>query len=429
MSSLSAGRDRPRAAAPVALRGAERPRLRGLEAFAVEQNGQRAIALRDPAGLTDQVAVLPGALLDIVSLFDGDHAIAEIVELIRARHGRGPGVAEVAAIADRLDAGGFLDSPGFAAQRGVIEDAFRHAPTRPAAHAGGAYAGEGDALRRQIDAFFAHPDGPGAIAAPGPRPAAGLRGLVAPHIDFHRGGPTYAWAYRTLAEESDADLFVVLGTCHAGMAEPFAMTYKAHDTPLGAVSVDREFGAALERRYGRDLLVSEIAHRREHSIEFQAVMLRYLFADRRPFTMVPILASFLHGAVLTRSDPEADERVPRFVDALLGTMAASSRRICLVAGVDLAHVGPRFGDLAANTADSLREVETRDRAMLEAVTDVDPFAFFASLAADGDARRICGASPIYALLRALPGACGRLIRYAQWPDSREAVTFCAAAFS
>jgi len=28
----------------------------------------------------------------------------------------------------------------------------------------------------------------------------GVRGVIAPHIDFHRGGPAYAWAYRDVAE-------------------------------------------------------------------------------------------------------------------------------------------------------------------------------------------------------------------------------------
>ena len=46
------------------------PRLRAVEAFPVEHEGQRCLALRDPAGFTDQIAVLPGALLDLVSLFD-----------------------------------------------------------------------------------------------------------------------------------------------------------------------------------------------------------------------------------------------------------------------------------------------------------------------------------------------------------------------
>ena len=42
-----------------------RPRLRALEAFPIEQDGQRAVGLRDPAGFTDEVAVLPVPLLDI----------------------------------------------------------------------------------------------------------------------------------------------------------------------------------------------------------------------------------------------------------------------------------------------------------------------------------------------------------------------------
>jgi MEMO1 family protein len=55
--------------------------------------------------------------------------------------------------------------------------------------------------------------------------------------------------------------------------------------------------------------------------------------------------------------------------------------------------------------------------------------FYESVARDGDARRICGLSPIYTFLRALPGARGDLLRYSQWPDPQGAVTFCAAAFA
>ena len=76
----------------------------------------------------------------------------------------------------------------------------------------------------------------------------------------------------------------------------------------------------------------------------------------------------------------------------------------------------------------LGEVERADRSMLESVTGADPTGFYASVAADGDARRICGLSPIYTFLRALPGVPGRLVRYSQWPDPQGAVTFCAASF-
>ena len=435
------------------------PRLRVLEAFPVEHEGERCVALRDPAGFTDQVAVLPASLLDLVSLFDGEHSVEEIQEILGRRHGQAPTAEQIADVVERFDAAGFLDSDRFRERRRALEDAFRQSPVRPAAHAGGAYAGDAGELRAQIDGFFSGSDGPGLggnrdfltdpvasppAAAPQTRapvasPSAAApqataacdvrtRALIAPHIDFHRGGSTYAWAYREVLERSDADLYVVLGTCHTGMPDPFAVTLKPYDTPLGPVPVDREFYDALNRRAGQDLLASEPAHRAEHSIEFQAVMLQHIVGRRRPFAILPVLASYLHESLWSGGDPEADSRVPRFVDALRETMAASSRRVCLVAGVDLAHVGPRFGDPTPNTAASLARVERDDRAMLESVVGGDAPGFYAGVAADHDARRICGLSPIYTLLRLLPEARGRLLRYTQWPDPEGAVTFCAVAF-
>jgi AmmeMemoRadiSam system protein B len=410
-----------------------RPRLRALEAFPVDHEGQRCIALRDPAGFTDQIAVLPPMLLDLVSLFDGEHSIAQMQEIMRRRHGEAPTPEQIVAVIDRFDSAGFLESERFAEHQRAVEDAFRRSPVRPASHAGGAYAGEPAELTAQIDAFFSGPGGPdhpeSATAAAAPSTAsAGLTALIAPHIDFHRGGSTYGWAYKEILERSDADLYVILGTCHAGMPDPFSVTLKPYDTPLGPVPVDGDFYEALARRAGQDLLASEVAHRREHSIEFQAVMLQRLLGRRRPFTILPVLASYLHEAVWRRSGPESDERVPRFLDALRETIASSSRRVCLIAGVDLAHVGPRFGDAEPNTSDSLAAVEEADRRMLESVVAADARGFFASVAADGDARRICGLSPIYTLLRLLPGSPGRLLRYTQWPDPEGAVTFCAVSY-
>ena len=408
--------------------GVMRPRLRMLEAFPFQHDGQRLIGLRDPAGFTDQVALLPILLLDLVSLFDGEHSVAEMREILAKRHGEAPTAEQIMEVIERLDESGFLDSERFASRRQAIEEKFRASPVRPAVHAGGAYAGEREALKRQIASFFEDPDGPGKlppIVVPGAPP---VRGLLAPHIDFHRGGATYAWAYRELLARTDADLFVILGTCHAGMEDPFAITLKPFDTPLGPAPVDRDFSEALQRRAGQDLLASELAHRGEHSIEFQAVMLKALLGERRPFTILPVLASYLHEAVLMRRDPEADSRIPRFIDALLETMAAAGRRVCLIGGVDLAHVGPRFGDPDANSAESLATIEAADRGMLEAVTAGEPTGFFASVLADQDARRICGLSPIYTFLRALPGVQGRLLRYSQWPDPEGAVSFCAAVF-
>lgn len=403
------------------------PRLRAVESFPVEHEGRSCIALRDPGGYTDAIVLLHGPLLEIVSLFDGEHTVADIQAAVMRRHGQLLERRQIERIAEALDEQGFLDSPAFADRRAVIDGGFLASPTRPAAHAGGAYAGDAGELRATIDRFFTPPDGPVPIEASA-APAPEVRGVIAPHIDYHRGGPAYAWAYRELAERSHADLFVIFGTCHAGMEHPFALTRKDYASPLGNATVDRDFVDALAGRARQDCFGSELAHRVEHSIELQAVFLRYLFAGRRDVHIVPVLASFAHEALHRGKRPDDDSRVPRFLDALADTIAASGRRVALIAGADLAHVGPRFGDTEPIGSPELAQIEREDTAMLESVASGDPDAFFESVASDGDRRRICGYSPIYALLRSLGGTLGSVKRYGQWPDPNGVVSFASVVF-
>jgi AmmeMemoRadiSam system protein B len=238
----------------------------------------------------------------------------------------------------------------------------------------------------------------------------------------------YAWAYRELAERCDADLFVIFGTCHAGLREPFALTRKPYETPLGAAPADPDFIEALVKRARHDCFASELGHRGEHSIEFQAVFLRYLFGRRRDFTIVPILASFAHEALARGQRPGDDPCVMAFLDAIAETAEAQRRRVAFVAGADLAHVGPRFGDPTPVSEAELRRIEREDRAMLEPVITGDAEGFFSSIEADGDRRRICGFSPIYAMLHCLPGVRGTVRHYAQWPDPQAVVTHASVVF-
>ena len=392
----------------------------------MDHEGQRFLALRDPAGYTESVVMLPIALLDVVSLFDGEHDIADIQAAVMRRHGELIDSAQIRELAGALDAHGFLEGAAFDARRARVDGEFLALDRRPASHAGGAYPDEPGALRAMMDGFFEPPTGPGAIGTDGAGPR--VTGLIAPHIDFHRGGASYAWGYRDLAERCDADLFVIFGTCHAGMADAFALTRKDYDTPLGPAAVDREFVEALAARAGQDCFASELAHRSEHSIEFQAVFLRYLFAGRREVTVVPILTSFVHEALVHGRRPEEDPRVARFLGALADTVAACRRRVAFVAGADLAHVGPRFGDPAPISTHALARLGVDDRATLSLVAAGDAHAFFDDAARDGDRRRICGLSPIWTLLCANGGRTGTLRQYGQWPDPQAVVTFASVVF-
>ena len=407
--------------------GDETPRLRPVEAFPVEHEGQRFVALRDPAGYTASILMLPPAVVEVVALFDGERSLVDVQAEIVRRSGEILPRADLERVVATLDEHGFMDSARFAALREDTDGRFLAGPTRPAAHAGAAYEGEPEPLTRMLEGFFVHPAGPGPISV-----ASGTHGvtaLIAPHIDFHRGGPAYAWAYRDVAERCDADLFVIFGTCHAGMRDPFALTAKDYETPLGPAQVDRGLVEALACRAGQDCFASEVSHRVEHSIEFQAVFLQYLFGGRREFTIVPVLTSFAHEALARGESPADDPRVVRFLDAVAETLAASGRRATVIAGADLAHVGPRFGDAVPVSKTERARIEREDRDMLAAVEAGDAEAFFTSVARDDDRRRICGLSPIYALLRLAGGRTrGALRHYGQWPDPQGLISYASVVY-
>ncbi len=369
---------------------------------------------------------MPRPVVEILALLDGTRSIADVQAEIMRRHGALVARDQIAALVETLDRHLFLEGARLEAERERLAGLFRSSPVRPAAHAGKAYAGDAEALAAELAGFFVHPDGPGAIGPPGvPR----LRGLVAPHIDFRRGGPAYAWAYKAVAEACQADCFIVLGTAHAGLdGHPFAATRKPYDTPFGPLAVDDEVLEAVIRRAPGDLFAAELAHRSEHSIEFQAVCLRYLARARGEARIVPILASFAHEAIATGGDPATEPAIAGVLDAVRAAIATVPRRYCVVAGADLAHVGPRFGDPTPLAPADFARVEAEDRALLSLVASVDPGGFLTTVARDGDRRRICGLSPIYALLAVLPGGRGRLLHYGQWPDPHGTVTFASVAF-
>ena len=157
----------------------------------------------------------------------------------------------VVRLAAELERGLFLEGDVFRRARASVEREFAESAVRPASHAGGAYHGDPGKLRKYIDqSCLAKANGTGTRAA-----AAGVMvALVAPHIDPWRGAVGYGHAYGALAAAipAEVDTFVLFGTSHAPMREPFALCRKAFATPLGDVEADLEAIDALAAR-GRRL--------------------------------------------------------------------------------------------------------------------------------------------------------------------------------
>jgi AmmeMemoRadiSam system protein B len=380
--------------------------------------------LRDTEGVTSKVATIPLPLIAIVARFTGAFSVDEIAGLVSTEVGSEVPVAMVEKLADELDRALFLESPRYQAERKRIEQEFSNSLVRAATHAGGAYHADPVKLRAYLDQEC--------LGVAGAKEKNGsVRGLVAPHIDPWRGKVGYGHAYGLLRAglSRQVDTFVLLGTSHAPMREPFALCRKAFDTPFGAIDADGDVIDSIASRSPFDVFADVFNHKREHSLEFQAVFVKHLVGKRK-VRIVPILCG-VGESQRTGLCPEDDPRSEEFLRLVGEVVERNADRTVVIAGADLAHVGPRFGDRAAYDETARNDLERTDRASLELASAGEHRDFFYQVQSDLETRRVCGLGPIYALLRVLPGGCkGRLAHYEQTIDPEEGsiVSHAAMAF-
>lgn len=407
------------------------PKLRMLEAVPVSISGQAMIGLRDPLNFSTATVAIPQHFYLLLTLLDGKHSVVDIqAEYMSAGEliFREP----LQDVIDQLDERLFLDNEKFRSRRDEITAEFRNSDVRPAMLAGKSYEASPEALAAQIDAFFTHEDGPGPIGSCDE--GKDLKGIVAPHIDILRGGPCFAWAYKAVAEALNGcetggpEVFVILGTAHAPTEQQFAMTRKGYDTPFGVMPCEVAMVDEILKACGDNLLADEFVHKNEHSIEFQAVFLRYLFRERDDVSIVPILCGSFQEIIASSKNPIDDERISGFIAALKNAVAGCGKKVRFIAGADLAHVGPNFGDQALMDVASLKTLEADDRKMLESVEALDADGFLENIMADGDRRRICGLSSIYTMLKAMDAGSGKLLKYQYFPDPNGTVSFAGMTF-
>ena len=381
--------------------------------------------LRDTQGVTSQHAVLPIELVPIVARFTGASTCEEIAKAVSAELNERVPVELVIRLATELEQALFLEGAAYKRERARIEDEFAKSPVRPASHAGGAYHDDAKKLAAYIDKECL------GVAKKSNGESGRLVALVAPHIDPWRGARCYGEAYAALAGAlpADADTFVVFGTSHAPMREPFSLCRKAFATPLGPMEADDESIDAIARSVDFDVYSDQFNHKREHSLEFQAVFLRHVVgARKKKARIIPILAGL--GEHQSRgTSPKESQRVERFLAAV--RKVVEEKRAVVIAGADLAHVGPRFGDARPFDDAERRALDETDRESLEHAKSVDAERFWSHVAGDLDTRRVCGLAPIYSLLRTTaPHAKGVLRHYEQTvdPDEGSIVSHAALGF-
>jgi AmmeMemoRadiSam system protein B len=354
-----------------------------------------------------------------IQLFDGRRSLPDIQTHAARQHGEIVPLEVLIGLVRSLEEALFLDSPGFRAHLAR--------PVRDAVHAGGCYDSHPANLRRQLDRLFTAPGGPGLPGKAAPDGA--LRAALVPHIDYARGGVSYGWGFKEVAERADAALFVIIGTSHYS-GQRFTLTRQDFMTPLGIVPTDQPYIDRLVAHYGDGLFADPFAHLPEHSIELEVVLLQYLYEGRRPIRIVPLLVGSFHDCVQFGSAPSQQGDIGRMIESLRRVEAETPEPICYIISGDLAHIGPKFGDGRRVDEPWRAHSRKQDEELLRHAEAADLGRYFDLIAAESDSRRICGLPPTYTTLDAARPSRGKMLHYGQYvePRGHESVSFASVAF-
>lgn len=398
------------------------PKLRWPVDLRMEKiDGNEYLVVNCPLGVSPSPLVLIGAVAPIVASFDGAMSIDAIVAKFAPYGVQAPIVQELIAL---LDNGLFMATPRFFEAEKQMKEEFLHAETRPPSLAGRSYPDVRPLLEAEVDRYLG--EGPLVV----PATSAPMAGLVSPHIDYRRGGACYGVTYNYLRGLTH-DLYLIMGTSHQYSQRLFHLTRKHFENPLGLLRCDREIVDEVALRHGKERsFADEFLHKREHSLELQIPFLSRVAGSP---DIMPILVGSFHQMAISGRSPSENEEYESFVGSLtesLRTRMRAGKRICIIAGVDMAHVGQSFGDSSPLTPERMAGIEHRDREYLETIVAQDKARMFAHIAEDGDARRICGFPTMYTIIDLFD----RLgIRYkAEVYDYRQAVDYpteCAVTFA
>lgn len=400
------------------------PRLRlNLDFLPSPDPGQPGLYIRDPFRYSDAMLLIPPPLVASLACFDGEQTDVDLrASLVRATGELQVGELETHLI-DTLSEAGFLENDRFTEMRQERQQEFAAAPKREASHSGTAYPEDTSEVRRQLTEYMTGPNGR-------PSPGTPLIGIAAPHVSPFGGWESYRAAYRLVSDDYRDRTFVVLGTSHYGEPDRFGLTRKPFVTPLGETSTALDLVDELESKGGPAAKMEDYCHAVEHSIEFQVLFLQYLFGP--DIRILPVLCGSFAKSLYFGGKPEDSDDVKRFLGALGDLGAREAARLFWVLGIDMAHMGVRYGDRVPAKADQgeMLRVADRDRDRIDRINAGDAPGFWGRVQQNHDDLKWCGSAPLYTFLKAVPEARGDLHLYQQWNiDEQSVVSFAGLAFS
>ena len=386
-----------------------RPHLRPIQPIPLTKDGRQFIALRDPAMLCKQTMVVPAAALPVLQHFRGDQPIEQIATRLNGD------IQQFVDLVKGLDSVGLLWGPTFENIETQIQQRLQEQGAFPP-NASVSMGADENACRSAMDEYFNQTEDPELEAAP--------TGIVAPHLDYQRGWPNYAAAYYALRGTPPPDRVVILGTNHYGMGDGVVFTEYGFDSPMGRCPADHEVASRIVDKLGRPVIVDQLDHLPEHSIQLHLPWIQYCFGN------LPVIAALLPDPLAPMIANDG-QRITgdQFVSTLKQTLDEVGGKTFFVASSDLSHVGPQFGEPRPVDERRRFDVERHDREMMGKFLAGDSQEFLAAMRWNKNPTRWCSIGNMAAVLDLLQPQSVELIDYRQAFDEKGIALVSSAAIA
>lgn len=349
-----------------------KPKIRAVEIFPTLIDGKEMIILKDPLNICSQMVFLTPESFFLVALMDGSRTIYDLSMEFFKKKGVLPSSHEIFILVKQLSELGLLEDENFSNFLKLKAENFLKNGIRPSICAGNSYPSSAEdlieflkeiekieVLKREIQPDF----------------------LISPHLDINLSKITYAHSYKNL-KLNNKKTIIIFGVAHYGLSRPISVLPIPFETPLGIVKIDEELAKNFIENFGKPDEFEIISHSMEHSIELQLIFLQYFL--KKEFLILPVLVDFSKGSF--------EYYKPFFID-LIG-----KKEIFFIAGIDLSHIGPRYGDQFPAEEETMEKIKDEEKYLIDLVIKKDRENFEKFEKEKGSALKICGIGILKMLL-------------------------------
>lgn len=350
-----------------------KPKLRKLDRFPLERDGESLLVLLDPHRLDEPLAVDP-QLAQYLDMMDGQRSVAQIRQSLIMRGKAALPIDELQAVVDTLAECGFLEDDHFRARwrQALVE--FQAAPTLAPCLAGVAYPQDRQTLRSNFEALRQDEAVPS------------CRGQIWPYCPypFTADTPEVATALAALPDPETVEGIVLLVTSHHDGAMPYQLLDKRLGTLLGELPGAHDVAKALIRP--RPWLVQEpLRWKAEQALEVPLLALWARYQEQCP----PVLPLMCGRACFSPSQDESTVLQSASLLAELENLLSTGRWLLLASA-----------QLGQSESLKLQELDQR---LLTALVQKDEQAFFPKVIAKIPSQeRPAGAPVLATFLSILP---------------------------